>query len=249
MDISITLSLQIMKVFVFAPVNYQCYEVPSAQKLMLFRIDKVYGRDKYYVMLHYFRNVNEELIHYNNSNSNNNKQFELSNDICDALLYNANYIRKALQDKFEVVTRNNQRNGSANQIKVPFGVYFDFSYSEIFEDVTSLQLLNVVSDVVLNVISGLLRLYSVNNNETQFKTRINQFLEVLINLGKAVSNCANSESFFAKIIDKYELQLQLNILDQKYLHVIQKINILAMSYNYKLDNISYFEKRKLGSIY
>ena len=247
MDINNTLSLQIMKAFVFAPMNYQCYEVPSAQKLMMFRVDKVYGRDKYYIMLHYFRNVNEELLQYNTNNSgdSSNKQFELNNDVCDALLHNVNYIREAIQDKFKVVTRNN----AANQLKVPFGVYFDFAYNEIFEDVTSLQLLNVVSDVVLNVVTGLLKLYSVNNNETQYKPRINRFLEVVINLGKAVSNCAGSDSFYAKMVDSYELQVQLNILDQKYLHVIQKINVLAMNYNYKLDDISYFEKRKLGSIY
>ena len=202
MDVSITLSLQTMKVFVFAPVNYQCYEVPSAQKLMMFRIDKVYGRDKYYVMLHYFRNVAEELIQYNNSsNSNsNNKQFELSNEVCDALLHNAKYIRKALQDKFDVITRSNQRNCNAHHIKVPFSVYFDFSYSEIFEDLTSLQQLNVISDVILHVIAGLFKLYSLNASETHFKTRINQFLEELINLGKAISNCANSPRFFTTII-------------------------------------------------
>lgn len=230
-DFMLFLSFEMLKNFICSNINYNNLQTPTPNSFIKFPLN--FKNENNLINVHYFKNLNYVFangIYCNSNNTQTNSSLKLINkENFEEIKKKLDYLYNKLIEKLKYSNEQNMQ-----VIRIFFFKYLDFSKNEIFERETSLQMIDLATELMYNVIMFLIQ--NNNNNIIQgFQFYIVHFFELLTFYEKITKDISTSSNFYPNMICHENLQSELVILNKKIELKLQHLIKYNQVHNYLLE--------------
>lgn len=233
-DFMLFLSFEIIKNFICSNINYGNLQTPTANSLIKYPLN--FKIENNLINIHYFKNLNYIFINGIYCNSNNTPSSSnlklINKENFEEIKKKLDYLYNKLIEKLKYSNDQNLQ-----VIRFFFFKYLDFSKNEIFERETSLQMIDLATELMYNVIIFFIQ----NNNKNiiqNFQFYIVHFFELLTFYEKITKDISTSTNFYSNMISHENLQNELVILNKKIELKLQHLIKYNQEHNYLLEQSS-----------
>ena len=209
-------SFGMVKTFVCSPINYQCFQMQNSVQLVKHSFKP--REEISFINYHYLTRLSTlfvEVSHLPNSVGNLNL---ITKELLEINKSKIEYVYNRLLEKIERTNNNTVKK------QTPLMKYIDFSRNEVFEDETSIKMIDLATDLIVNIMNYIIKANMRCSENDKFKNMqfyITYFFELLINFEKITQEIGDSKRFYIGVGGGETLKTELKKLASKIENKIQ----------------------------